>query len=77
MTLSFPTLAEQALAAFRAAKLEHKTVSLREEARKRGGTPDETRSFTQSSTITYVFDDDSTLMITGRGRHHCYETQLP
>lgn len=68
-SLKFPTQAETCLAKFRAAKT---TVSLATLARKAGAEV----SYTYPRTI-YTFDDDTTLVVTGRGKQHRAETFHP
>lgn len=68
--LQFPTLAERTLTAFRTAT---KTVSLAKLARKAGAQV--TRQW--PSIVTYTFDDDTSLVVTGRGRQHRVEAHLP
>lgn len=72
MTLSFPTLAEQAFAQFRHSK---RTVSLVPICDGLGG---ERRVFySNGKVIEYTFDDDSSLQIRGVGRNHKVQTFLP
>lgn len=70
MPLTFPTMAEKALAEFRAAA---RTVSLATIAKQHGA--DVERSW--PCEIVYTFDDDTSLRVTGRGRAHKVEVLLP
>lgn len=70
MTLQFPTLAEQALAEFHAAT---KTVSLAKIAQRMGADV----AHKWPAITTYTFDDDTSLVVTGRGKAHRVEAQLP
>ena len=77
--LSFPTQAEQALAAFNSAT---KTISLITICNKMGGVRADKykpRGGLRFGTrvIEYTFDDDSSLEITGQGKSHKVETFLP
>ena len=67
--LTFPTQAEQALAEFQSSR---KTISLATIAKKRGAFVEKTWGET-----TYVFDDDTSLVVTGRGANHKVEARLP
>ena len=69
MTLTFPTIAEQALAKFRSAK---KTTSLVTVAKHMKADVERRRDCT-----IYTFDDDTGLIVTGRGRAHKVEVTLP
>jgi hypothetical protein len=69
-TLTFPTIAEQVLAEFRAST---KTVALATLAKKRGA--DVTRTF--EGEITYTFDDDTSLVTSGHGKAYKVRTELP
>lgn len=71
MTLQFPTEAEKVADAFRNSK---KTVSIATLARH--ADKEVVRDFTGVRTI-YTFDDDTSLVVTGRGRAHTIETLLP
>jgi hypothetical protein len=71
MTLTFPTIAEQVLTEFNSST---KTIALSTLARRRKA--EITRSFF-SSAIIYIFDDDSSLITTGRGKSYKVSTQLP
>ncbi len=71
MTLSFPTLAEQALAAFRRDNKDN-TVSLALVAKQFGATVEHHHRKT-----IYNFDDDTWLEVTGRGINHKVEAHLP
>ncbi len=70
MTLTFPTQAEQALAEFRSAT---KTVSLSTIAKRRGAD----REHEWPNTIIWTFDDDTSLVVTGRGQAHKVEVMEP
>lgn len=72
MTLQFPTLAEQALDQFRKAT---KTVALATIAKKMGA--DVERGGPTGSTLTYTFDDDTSIVVEGRGRNCKIRTELP
>lgn len=67
--LTFPTQAEQAVEAFNSAI---KTISLTTICEKMGAD----RSFKYPH-ISYTFDDDTSLTISGRGNSHKVETYLP
>lgn len=67
--LQFPTMAEKTLAEFNAAT---KTVALQHLARKAGAFVE--RGFNR---LEYVFDDDSRLVITGRGKSYKATPELP
>lgn len=69
MPLTFPTQAEQVLAEFKTAA---KTVSLATIAKRRGA--DVMRDWQQT---VYTFDDDTSLVVTGRGKAHRVEVRLP
>lgn len=69
MKLTFPTQAEQALAEFREAS---RTTSLAVICKRRGATREQFWDRTE-----YVFDDDTTLVVRGRGRAHKVEALLP
>ncbi len=69
MPLTFPTQAEQCLAEFRAST---KTVSLATIAKRRGA--DVVQHWDHKE---YIFDDDTSLKVTGRGKAHKVETHLP
>jgi hypothetical protein len=68
--LTFPTLAEQALARVRESKV---TLSIATVARRMGA--DVERSF--EGETTYTFDDDTSVVTKGRGRAHVAEALLP
>jgi len=72
MALTFPTMAEKALAAFESAT---KTVSLVVIAKRYGGEREVTDTYPKE--IVFVFDDDTRLIISGRGKAHKVETLLP
>jgi len=67
--LTFPTEAEQVLTAFRTSP---RTVSIATLARKRRAQVEHHWPET-----IYFFDDDSRLVVRGRGRNHQAEAQLP
>lgn len=69
MSLTFPTLAEQAVAEFEAAT---KTVALATIARRMGADVKRTAHGWE-----YTFDDDTSITVSGVGRAHKYETHLP
>lgn len=68
MALQFPTMAQQAVAAFETRKVK----SLATIAKRMGA--DHDRKWDR---IEYTFDDDTTLIVQGRGRAHRYWTELP
>lgn len=70
MTLTFPTLAERALAEFHSSK---RKTSISDIARRYHAQ----RTFTWPSTITYTFDDDTSIITSGRGRTYTIRTELP
>jgi len=73
MTLQHPTLAEQCLTMKREST---KTVSVVKIARKLGA--EVTHKWdARGLTITYIFDDDSSLTVRGRGKYHHMEAHLP
>lgn len=72
-TLTFPTIAEQVAEEFRAST---RTVSVATIARKRGATVERKWDHTGLCT-TYVFEDDTTLEVRGRGKAHRMITHLP
>jgi len=67
--LTFPTLAEQAVAEFHNAT---HTVSLATIAKRMGA-----MKYFEYPTTTYVFDDDTSIEVSGRGPNHKIETFLP
>ena len=69
MKLTFPTQAEQAYEEFRSAT---RTISLATVARKRGAQTERLWDRT-----IHWFDDDTSLVVTGRGRAHRGEVLLP
>jgi hypothetical protein len=71
MSLTFPTIAEQVLFEFNHST---KTVALITLARKRGA--EVTRSY-MTGNLIYTFDDDTSLIITGRGKNYKVRAQLP
>jgi len=72
MPLQFPTLAEQALTEFRT---NPQGASLAGLARKRGATI--SRQAFPNASITYTFDDDTSIRTTGVGKSHKAEALLP
>ena len=68
--LTFPTIAEQVVKEFESST---RTVSLATLARRRGA---EVRKLWPGGT-EYIFDDDTTIEVRGRGRTHKYEVFLP
>jgi hypothetical protein len=70
MTLTFPTIAEQVLFAFRTSS---KTVSITTLAKKHNAKIE----YTWPGLTTYIFEDDTSLTVRGRGRAHEIETHLP
>lgn len=68
--LTFPTMAEQAVAEFRE---PGKTKSLATIAKRMGA--DVKKTF--EGVTTYTFDDDTSVTVTGRGRAHKIETHWP
>ena len=69
MPLTFPTMAEQAVAEFRNAT---RTASLARIARRRGAEVERKWDHT-----LYTFDDDTSIEVRGRGRAYKIETFLP
>ncbi len=69
MTLTFPTMAEKALREFRDTT---KTTSVAVVAKRMMADVERQRGRT-----VYTFDDDTRLVVTGRGRSHSIETELP
>lgn len=69
MALEFPTMAERALKEFRDAT---RTVSLATIAKRHGAT-----RVQHWDHVEYVFEDDTTLTVRGRGRNHQVKTHLP
>ena len=69
MTLTFPTMAEKALHEFRHAT---KTVSVAVIAKRMLADAEKAGGVT-----VYTFDDDTRLVVTGRGPSHKVETELP
>lgn len=67
--LSFPTMAEQAIAEFESAT---KTVSLATICKRLGASVEK-----KYPTTTYTFDDDTSVTVQGTGANHRYETHLP
>jgi len=71
MPLQFPTLAEQVITSFEAKR----NIPLVTIATRMGGEREEGEGFPPS--IVYVFDDDTRLVIRGRGKNHTYKAELP
>ncbi len=71
MTLQFPTIAERTLHAFQSAT---KTTSLATLARKAGA---EVERYSFPLVTIYTFDDDTSLVVTGRGKSYRAEARLP
>jgi hypothetical protein len=71
MTLTFPTIAETVLMEFNSST---KTISLATLARRRK--PEIIHSFWTGTTI-YTFDDDTSLITTGRGKSYKVTAHLP
>ena len=71
MALEFPTMADRAIADFEGAT---KTVSLVVIAKRHGGERDRKAP---DNSIVFRFDDDTALVIEGRGRGHRYRAELP
>ena len=71
MTLTFPTMAEKAIADWRA--LTHTTPF--ERVAKAAGAFREAQGYTTE--ITWVFDDDTTVTCSGHGRAYKIEAHLP
>lgn len=69
MPLTFPTIAEQVLTEFNSAT---KTTSIPVLACKRNA--EVIRDWTRT---VYTFDDDTSLVVTGRGKQHRVEALLP
>jgi hypothetical protein len=72
MTLTFPTIAEQVRDEFNNSS---RTISIATLAKRRGAHI--TRSHFPTRTITYTFDDDTSLITAGTGRNHSVRTELP
>lgn len=66
--LTFPTKAEQALEAFASRRVPSAATA----ALRLGGVPEQ-----HWDCLDFVFDDDTTLRIRGRGRNHSVEALLP
>lgn len=73
MPLTFPTMAEKALADWKA---QTRTISLTIICERHGGQR-ETHWGSNGKEIFYVFDDDTVLSIRGTGANHKVETLLP
>lgn len=71
--MKFPTMAQIALASWRTEPL---AKSLREHARRLGATIHRNECDGDWA-LEYVFDDDSALLVRGRGRHHEVVAALP
>ena len=69
--LQFPTFAEQVIASFEASK----NIPLVKIAMCMGGEREDGEGFPPS--IVFVFDDDTRLVIRGRGKNHTYKAELP
>ena len=69
MPLQFPTIAEQVAQEFRESK---RTISIATLAKKRGADVD--RKWPKT---IYTFDDDTQLIVEGRGKAHKFYTELP
>lgn len=69
LMLTFPTLAEQALTEWRAAT---RTIALATIARRRGA-----QRIRNWQSTEWIFDDDTSLVVTGTGRNHKVVTELP
>ena len=67
--LKFPTLAEQAVQKFNS---KAKTVSLSVIAKKMGAMREYEHPFT-----IFIFEDDTSITVSGRGKTHKVETHLP
>lgn len=70
MTLQFPTMAEKALAEFHNSE---KTVALATIAKRMHA--DVEKPFTGG--MTYTFDDDTSIVVEGRGKSWKAHTELP
>lgn len=68
--LTFPTMAEQAYKEFQSAT---KTIALATIAKRRGAQVE--RTF--EGVTTYWFDDDTSLVVKGRGKNYQVEVMLP
>lgn len=73
MALMFPTMAEKCLAAWRATP---GTISLSVVACRHAATCERVDDFT-GTTWTYMFDDDTSLVVRGKGKYHKVEVCLP
>lgn len=69
MTMTFPTMAERAIAEWRA---RTRTTSFNTIAKRYSAFQDH-----NSTAIEWIFDDDSIARITGRGKAYKIEAQLP
>lgn len=69
MPLTFPTLAEQALAEFRSAT---KTISLATICKRRGA-----EKFFQYPVTIWTFEDDTSVEVYGSGKAHKAVARLP
>lgn len=72
--LQFPTMAEQALAEWRATT---RTVSLTKVCERRGAEREALQQPDWTYQILWTFDDDTALKVRGRGRGHSVEVLLP
>lgn len=69
MTLQFPTMAEKAVAEWRS---RNKTKAFNTVALAHGATRDD-----ENGTVVWVFDDDTRVVVKGRGKNHSLECELP
>lgn len=67
--LAFPTMAEQAVAEF---QNKTRTMSLAVIAKRRGA--EVSREWDRT---VYIFDDDTSIEVRGRGQNHSITTHLP
>jgi hypothetical protein len=72
MKLTFPTQAEQAVTAY-----ETKTVKSITQAATRAGADKEVTYPEFKKQIRWIFDDDSSIVVTGHGKAYRYYTELP
>ena len=73
MSLTFPTLAEQALEAWRNAP---RTIALSVVAKRHGADAQRLDTF-DGTTWVYTFDDDTHLVVRGKGKNHKVVSHLP
>ena len=73
MSLTFPTLAEQALEAWHSAP---GTVALPVVAKRRGADAQRVDTF-DGTTWVYTFDDDTSLVVNGTGKNRTVKACLP